>query len=119
MSDLTDAEALGTGLAFLTDWDVDVSPSGSIGLIDGLAVLRRDLAFALQQSLATARGERRQADLREDVRIAARDTILDDDRVDSLDALAIDFPEGSTDTIELTIAVTATTGERGEFILTI
>lgn len=120
MSELTTAEALGTGLEFTQHWDVAVQ-AGSIGTISGLENLGKDLAFALLQAAADAdvRGRRFTPELREDARIIVRDVVTSDSRIASIDSLTVTEPDDARATAEVQLTVVAITDERGAFVFTV
>ncbi|GGM64150.1 hypothetical protein J2752_000468 [Halarchaeum rubridurum] len=107
------ADALGTGLAFESDWDFELV-AGSIGTVSGIDCLGRDLAFALERDLEI--GQLGTVDARKDVEIDVRDLVSGEDRVQSIDQL--DVREPAPDTVEIDVALTATTGERGQYVFT-
>jgi len=118
MADPTDAEAFGTGLEFERSWDVVTSPTGSFGQVSGLAVLKRDLAFALQQAAdeRNLRGRRFNADLREDVRILVQNVATEMDRIERLVDATITQPDDARRVAEVQLTVDALDGARGAFV---
>lgn len=121
MAEPTDAELFGTGIEFEQSWDVVASETGSIGKMSGLAVLERDLAFALGRAAREEelRGRRFNPNLREDVRILARRVTADFNRIASLDAITVTQTDDARQTAEVQLVVEATTGTRGEFVFTV
>jgi len=89
--------------------------------ISGLAVLERDLAFALGRSAREEdlRGRRFNPNLREDVRILVRRVASEFDRIASLDAITVAQPDDARRTAEVQLVVEATTGTRGEFVFAV
>jgi hypothetical protein len=118
MADLTDTEAFGTGLDFDRTWDLVTSSSGSFGQVSGLAVLKRDLAFALQQATRERdlRGRRFNADLREDVRILLQNVATEMDRIERLVDATIIQPDDARRVAEVQLTVDALDGARGAFV---
>lgn len=113
-----DAENLGRGLAFTPRWDFD-DGGGSIRLLDGIELLGRDLAFAASQELDDLRGTLLTPEDREDIKIAVRRVARNDDRVERL-ADPIDVsPADEPAVANVSVTIVATTGERGEGVLTI
>ncbi|MFC7323255.1 hypothetical protein ACFQMF_01545 [Halorubrum rutilum] len=121
MAELTDAERFGTGIEFEQSWDVVASETGSIGKTSGLAVLERDLAFALGRAAREEdlRGRRFNPNLREDVRILVRSVVSDIGRIQQLVDATITQPDDARRTAEVQLVVEATTGTRGEFVFTV
>lgn len=119
--DLTPKEAFGTGLAFEQDWDVDVSTGGSLGLVDGLDVLGRDLAFGISRRVREddLRGRRFTDDLRADLRIAVRGVARQDSRVDRVAELTVTEADNAQTTAEVELIVIADTDDRGAFVFTV
>lgn len=115
MAELTQAEALGVGLEFLMDWDFEVV-SGSIGTIDGIDILARDLSFGLQQELGEERGKVQDPDTREDIKIVAKDVLDAADRIRSYTITNVEAADDGR-TIRVRTEAIANTGDRGEFIL--
>jgi len=117
MTDLTNADALGTGLSWTQHWDVETR-AGSLGLTSGLDKLGDDLAFSLMQAAREAglRGRRFNPDLREDARIVARRVANSVSRIETLEALTISEPDDARTTAEVQLTVVANTGARGEFV---
>lgn len=116
MSDLTEAEVLGVGMAFLTNWDYRTS-GGSIDIDRGIAILERDLSFKLQQEIEPERGELISQNAQEDIRIATRRILRHDDRVSDFSIGEVHRKSDATDAIEVETEVTAITDERADLIL--
>lgn len=117
MSELTNAEALGTGIAFLPNWDFQTAV-GSLDTVQGLDVLGRDLAWALQQELDTERGQRLTNEAREDIKIAVKRVARRDDRVARvITPVTVEAADDAARTAVVTLTVVAETGDRGELVL--
>lgn len=110
------ADELGVGLGFQTNWDFEVR-GGSMGLIGGLDLLGRDLAFALQQHLGDERGQFRSSTTRGEVYTATNRVVTEDSRVEELTDLSVTFPDDTNGKVEVEMEIVAETGERGEFII--
>lgn len=117
---LTDAETLGVGLDFTQYWDVDVT-AGSIGQVDGIANLEKDLAWSLMQAAAEEelRGRRFSPELREDTRIVVRRVATADSRIRRIEDITVSDPDDTRKTVEVQLTIIATTDERGEFVFTV
>lgn len=114
---LTDEEAdnLGTGIAFISNWSFEIV-GGSIETVDGIDLLGRDLAFAMQGDLDVVRGEQFGPNAEEEVRIVATRILDREGRVSSYDINSITQDDRM---IAVSLTLTANTGERGEAILTL
>jgi hypothetical protein len=118
VSELTPSDALGSGVAVENLWDFEVQ-AGSIGVVDGLDALGRDLAFGTIHELDELRGERLTPDLAAEIEIVVRRVANRDDRVSRVvpPIEVTETDDGAT--AEVALTVVATTGERGEYVLTV
>ena len=123
MADLTDAQALGRGIEFDQSWDFVTSTANSMGQIDGVPILGRDLAFdirrRMQDRLNTIVTPADRAAERERVRTV----ILDADRVkrivDGPTIEEMDANDNPYQSVTIRVTVEALGGVRGEAIITV
>jgi hypothetical protein len=118
---MSTTRTLGTGLEFGRDFDFELTESNSIGLVSGIDVLGRDLAFG---TVAAVRdegllGRRLDADALSDIETAVRGVGQRDSRV--ADILSVSATQAASENtqVEIELSIVAETGERGEFILPI
>lgn len=114
----TRAERLGTGIEFDSGWDFSIL-AGSLEVIDGLDVLGRDLAFALQQEIVDLplRGEILDVDTEEEVRILIERILSNESRVEGYEVRSVTEAEPEERKLEVELFVKATSGENDELII--
>lgn len=118
---LNDEEAanLGVGVSFLELWDFELV-NGSIGLIDGLNVLGRDIGFAVHQVADDdIRGELFNPGHREDIRVTINNVASRDSRVSEVNVTEISKSNELGRSIDVKFSITAITDEKGEFIVSV
>lgn len=112
------ADELGVGMAFLSNWSFEVQ-EGSIGELSGIACLGRDIAYAMQLEVEAERGVALDANAREDVRIAVRSVLRGEGRVAQFSNPEVNRADDTTNEVEVTVGITAETGEQGTFIVSV
>lgn len=109
------AEVLGRGIELEDNFDA-AERAGSIPVVSGIEVLKRDTAFALTTELDVLRGELPDNDFAAEVEIAARRVLGRDDRVASISTVTVDLDAGST-TVAVEIALAAADSDTEEMIV--
>lgn len=117
MPDLSEAEALGRGIRFTSNWDFETA-RGSLDLIEGVDVLGRDLAWGLSQELDTvARGDYLDADTREQVRATIKTLANQDGRIDRVvEPIGVERSSRDDAEVEISVEIVAVIDARGEFV---
>lgn len=114
---MTTADILGRGIGLQTNFDAD-ERAGSIPLISGVDVLKRDTAFALASEIGVYRGALPDEDFAAEIELATRRVLARDDRVANIGAISVDLDSDAT-TVAVDVGLTAADSETEELIVKI
>lgn len=98
----------GSGISLDDSWDLHPDDSGDIETDRGQAELQKDMAVLLAERLKPALGQRLTRDVQSDVRIAAEQVLIGDERIDSIRSLTV--TDEATNSLRVTADVVTTEG---------
>jgi len=108
----TEREAYGSGLRFTTNWDFEISETGSLGAVEGLKQLEKKLAYATTKRILPEIGQPRTREALEDIRIRIERVANEDPRIDSVERVVVERSSTDSDQVDATLEVVGDDDEK-------